>query len=585
MGALPFPRRRDHGVNRRTRAARPLTAAGETESLGAMRAAVRLGCAAAVLSVAATWDRSAAALPETGQRYELAARLDPERNEVHARGSIAWRNESRRSVQELYFHLYPNAFDHPRTVFMREGGASIRGGKLTRRGGIDLLRLSLRDATPVDLLPEADTALVANDATQMRVPLPRVVAPGETIELEVEFRVRLPSLLARMGEAGGFFMIAQWFPKLARLEPDGRWASFPYHGLGEFYADFADYDLTIEVPERFVIAAAGHRVEHRVLPSGVRRERYVLRHALDVAFAAAPALRRVSARAGRVQVDAYAPPGHAALALRQADVIRGALARLEPRLGDYPYDRLVLVLPPPRARGAAGMEYPGLLLGWTAGATTHIDPVARALHDFVTAHELAHQWFPLLVASDEVEHPVLDEGLAEWLAFDLVRARYGSGTPLSRILGAPLDPFELARIAFHRAGKTPSSLLPARAYRPPQLGPAVYLRPALVLESVARTWGSARLYDALGRYARAHRFAHPNLTDLWNAFDAAYHQGFSEQVLRPALQGAPLTTRIPARHDLLARRAAATGPANADSPPLLSRLLLWTQTALGVLGP
>jgi hypothetical protein len=417
---------------------------------------------------------------------------------------------------------------------------------------------------------------VKDDATQMRVPLPSALQPGALLELNVDFRVRLPSLLARMGRAGEFFMIAQWFPKLARLEHDGRWASFPYHGLGEFYADFADYDLSVEVPARYCVAAPGRRIA-RELAGGMRRERYRLHDALDVAWAAHPRLLRTGLDAGGVRIDVYAPPGHSALAQRQAQLVRRSLAELGARLGAYPYDRIVLLLPPPEGRGAFGMEYPGLVVGAVAAWLARVNPTAGVVHDLVTTHEIAHQWFPMVVASDEVTAPVLDEGLAQWLGLDLIRERHGPRSFWPRLLALPVDVFVPVRIAYHSARDTPSSLLPAYRYRATQLAPAVYLRPALALETIRQRWGEPRLWSALGRYARAHRFGHPTVDDLMRAFDASYWPGFSADVLRPLLEGRSIASRGHAPP----RRATPDGAL----PSLLARVLLWAQWLLCGVGP
>lgn len=537
-------------------------------------AAAAAGLVAATLAVA----RAQSAAPYD-HVYSLQARLDPEQRRIDARARIRFRNHSRRPVSELLFHLYPNAFAHSRTVFMRENGAAVRGGRLSRTGGIDVTRLALADGT--DLLAHADRALIADDATQMRVPLPRALPPGAAIELVTEFRVRLPSLLARMGASGEFFMAGQWFPKLARLEPDGDWASFPYHGLGEFYADFADYDVTIEVPARYALAAPGRRVEAAQLAAGFRRERYLLDRALDVAWCAYPTLRRTQVQARGVQIDVFAPPGQAVLALRQAELVRTGLSQLGARLGPYPYDRIVLVLPPREGRGAFGMEYPGLLVGAVAAWHARIDPTAGVLHDLVTAHELAHQWFPMLVATDEVSSPWLDEGLAEWLGLHLLRERHGPRSWRGRLLGLPLDVFLPVRAAYESARNPPSSLLPANRYRASELAPAVYLRPALALEGIRGRWGERRLWSALGRYTRQQRFAHPTSENLAAAFDASYWPGFSAQVLMPALAGERAAASILARGDDELRKR----PGVAAGAPLLSRVLLWAQAALGVLGP
>ena len=82
------------------------------------------------------------------------------------------------------------------------------------------------------------------------MPLPRDVQPGETIALDVVWDDKLPAVVERTGFDGSFHMIAQWFPKLAKIEADGTFAHFPFHHLGEFYADWRVIDgdqFTVEV--------------------------------------------------------------------------------------------------------------------------------------------------------------------------------------------------------------------------------------------------------------------------------------------------------------------------------------------------
>ena len=521
-------------------------------------------------------------------RYAITVRLQPEAQRAAVTERIRFRNTSRAPVDALLFHLYPNAFQDERTVFMHEGGTSLRGQKLERRGGITLTRLAL--AGGESLLAAAARVGPEGDATQLRVPLPRPVAPGEALELELEAELRLPSLVARMGQAGDFCMLAQFFPKLARLEPDGAFAGHPYHGLGEFYADFADHELTIEVPEDFVIAAPGVRLNAPPAPRGVRRERYALDGALDVAFAAAPDLIRVRIRAHGVTLEAFAPRGHARLARAQLARVAEGLATLSDALGRYPYSRLVVLVPPRRARGAEGMEYPGLFVTQRVSALT--EPLTLGVvHDVVTTHELAHQWFPIALGTDEVSFPWLDEGIAQWLGTHLLRERYGPRSLASRLTGLPLEPFALTAASFRLAKPPPSSLLPATSYRPSQLAPGVYLRPALALESIARAWGHSRLLQTLGDFARAQRFAHPRPEQLFAAFDAHYWSGFSTTVLRPLLEGTRPSASLPAGASLLhpasARDDGKDGevPSHGAAPTLLARALTWAHAALGLLGP
>lgn len=530
------------------------------------------------------------ARPQLLPHYAITVRLDPADQRAHLSEHIRFRNGSRAPLDALLFHLYPNAFAGEHTVFMREGGTTLRGQELERTGGLTLTRLAI--AGGESLLGAARALGPKGDATQLSVPLPRPLGPGEMIELELEGELRLPSVVARMGQAGDFCMLAQFYPKLAKLETDGTFAGHPYHGLGEFYADFADHELTIEVPEDFVVVAPGARLGAQAAPPGMRRERYALDGALDIAFAAAPDLVRVSTRAHGVALEAFAPRGHARLARSQLALVSEALGELTAPLGPYPYERLAVLLPPRAARGAEGMEYPGLIVSQHVWALT--EPLTLGVvHDVVTTHELAHQWFPIALGTDEVSYPWLDEGIAQWLGTHVLRERYGPRSSWARLTGLPLEPFFLQRASFRLATSPPSSLLPAPRYRPHQLAPSVYLRPALALESVARAWGRARLLRALGDFARTQRFAHPGPEQLFATLDRHYWPRFSLSVLRPLLDGARPTHRMPARSNLLdeAPDAADAPAAPADtvvdraSPNVLVRMLTLAQAALGLVGP
>jgi hypothetical protein len=528
-------------------------------------------------------------------QYTLFALLEPEAHRLQGHAVIDFVNTTTVPVRELVLHLYPNAFAHPETVFAQEGGLRLRNLPLKRKGSLRMV--SLTSAANVDLLARADRELVPRDQTQLRVPLPEPVPAGARLQVRARFEVLLPSLVARMGQGEDgdgqdFNMIAQWFPKLAKLMPDATWRSTPYHGAGEFDADFADYELTVHVPADYVVAAPGVRAAACKDPSpllsvgarflGLRSEHYTLVRALDIAWAAAPELQRVEHRrkGSAFTVEAYAPRGARALAERQAELAARALDELSALLGPYPHQRLVIVIPPPHGAGAAGMEYPGLIVGWTATPWATFFPAASA-HDVVTTHEVAHQWFPLIVASNEVANPVLDEGLAEWLGLHLLRDRYGHasewsvlGVQASQLLGLPLDAFDVTRASFETRYGVPSSWLPASKVELDDLAHAMYLRPAIALEALAKQHGRTRLLRMLRSYASQHRFAHVKPSDLENALDAEYGAGFANTFI-PALAGQD--------SELTARAPRPAQPDAARAVP--GRLIALAQLALSWIAP
>lgn len=473
--------------------------------------------------------------PTDGQAahtYRLRAHVDTGRHRVEGQLALRFCNTSRKPLDHLMWHLYANAFRDRDSIFFREGGGALWGEPLREPGHITITALE-RDG--VDLLPRFDTALHETDRTQARLSLERPLGPGQSLTLNLRFETQLPRMVARMGYADDFHMLAQWYPKVAKLEPDGRFDSFPYHGTGEFYGDYAGYDVTLDVPATFTAACGGADVgDPRPTADGRKRVRHQLAAAHDVACVVASDLQRHRAHAHGVEIDVLAPPGFAAAAQRQQQLVAFGLGFLQSHFGAYPYAALRVVIPPAHASPAAAMEYPGLI-------TTGGPPWTLALagtdlaHDVVTAHELTHQWFYGLLGSDEVSHPFLDEGLTEWVSWQLLQARHEAGRDGPAAPWSP-DTLLAARGAFATHGSRLSALHPAPHYRPSQLAIGIYLRPAMALRRIAMAHGRARVVAALSRYARANRYRHPTPDDLWAAFDDEFGHGFAAAELQPLLR-------------------------------------------------
>lgn len=467
--------------------------------------------------------------------YQIDAYLDAENHIVEGIERIDWYNDSHLPANRLYLHLYLNAFENERTVFMREKGDRLRKQMLRRPGRVEIISLRTSDGT--NLLSRARTDLVRNDRTQMVVPLSRPVPPFGNLSLEIKFRSTLPQIVARSGYDREFNMVAQWYPKLARRRKDGQWVSFPYHGLGEFYADFATYQLVINVPREYVVGATGKRLESHW--SGRRRvDTFVADQVHDVAWCAYPNFEQFTFSTAGPRVLLLAPRGYDFVVALHRTAVRAGIRHFSRLFGAYPYDTLTVIIPPRGAKGAEGMEYPTLFV--TSGPWFYL-PYTRVpfpSHEITTIHELAHQWFQGMIASNEVAAPLLDEGIAQWATGDLMRKMYGqsrSGLAFGKI---SIDVFELFRMAlFWDDHPAPSSMLAANEYTPDELVRSIYYRPALVLETARRTWGPQKFKRALGNYARAQRFRYPETGDLLDAFNRVYWRGFSRDFLTPALVG------------------------------------------------
>jgi hypothetical protein len=465
--------------------------------------------------------------------YTLTAKLDPVSHTVKGEGTIHWRNASSVPVRELWVHLYLNAFKNDRSVYLREPIGGFRGTAAVRDwGAIDVRAFRLRQAgaAAVDLWDKLDLHRSDDeDETDARIPLPREVAPGESIDLDVTWDDKLPNLLERTGYAGSFHFVGQWFPKIARLEPSGRWAHFPFHHLAEFYADFGTYDVTLDVPSSFTLGATGSLVDARIA-EGRRIERYVQTDIHDFAWTAYDHFDEKREIIDGVLVRVLFPKGYGGDAARELATMRFGIPHFRDLYGPYPYAVLTLVHPPKGAEEAGGMEYPTLI---TTGGAWYQPPVER-LVELVTMHEFGHQYFYGLIATDEVSWPFLDEGLNSYAEAEALGAWLGPGS-VGSLAGLTLSDAAVQGVLGNRPEHNEPVAQAAPLFRTGEdYALLVYERTAAILETLRRVYGDGPVNKALGRYARRFRFQHPSPDDLMACFEAEVGERAAE-TLRAAL--------------------------------------------------
>lgn len=452
----------------------------------------------------------AAQAPETAS-YRMEVALDPDAKTVTGTERITYRNPSDDTLDEVWLRLYLKAFSSPDTIWMQEGGGMHRGQAADpdNLGDITVHQLTLADGT--DLLAGATIT-----DTLMRVPLPQSLAPDGTLELDLRWTSKLPRVFARTGYGGRndtFFMVGQWYPKMAVYDR-GRWDTEPWHQNSEFFHDFGSYEVTITAPEQYILAGVGVPDGEAQIANGSRTQRYTATAVTDFAFAASPDFLIESVTTSDAEVVLYYLPEHEASVSEYLESATGSLRAFSDWYGPYPHPRLSIVDVPDNALGAGGMEYPTLVTGGTAGLPAGSGGVA-----LVTAHEVGHQWWPMQTATDEAREPWLDEGLTEYSgARYLAQADRGLGFGPLRISAASYD-----RASYSVASGEPSNL-PAWQYEGVSYGSAVYNKPAVGLWTLENVVGAERLRDAMADYLAAYRFKHPTADDFRSTLEASLDQ-------------------------------------------------------------
>ena len=504
--------------------------------------------------------------------YDIEATLEPGRRLVRGRETITYRNATRAVMRDLQFHLYPNAFSNTHSTYMRgipwsDDAARGRVDRLAReRSWGSMTVASVRLAGGADLTGQA-----AMEETVMRVPLPRPVAPGESVRVEVAWETVLPRTFHRMGRWGDHFDIMQWFPKLA-VYSDSGWKVYPFSRYSEFFADFGTWRVTLTAPRDYVVEATGVPDPARDSPDGTRTVTWRAADVHDFAW--------IADRNALVARDTYAAGPYAASPVEIVYVHQPYRRRMVPliletvkqglrfygdRVMPYPYPRIVVDDLPMGLGG--GMEYPML---FTTSMAWFLPRLYTAPQE-VTLHEFGHQYWYGIVATNEFAEPWLDEGinavvtrllmeredpprpgrtadglaayagtrlLGEGLQLDLGRVTLD----LDRLLGFRATPFRPvdggflgypvyataldlpgmgdggflgSKESYASVARNDAIETPAWGFRPGSYTDTVYSKTDVMLETLRRVLGGEVLEEALREYARRFRFTHPSSDDFF----------------------------------------------------------------------
>ncbi|NOU90429.1 M1 family peptidase [Paenibacillus sp. LMG 31460] len=449
--------------------------------------------------------------------YHMSVAYTPETRQLNGQQTLTWENPGTVPVQELYLHLYPNAFASKKTTFMRESGGKLREdeAKADSSGSMKLLSVKTVDGEDLSMrmaFVQPDDGN-KDDHTLLKIPLPKPVGAGEKVTIKTEFLVKLPAAFARMGYVDEFVMAGQWFPKVAAYERVGTrgrtepgWNLHQYHGNSEFYADFGMYDVKIQVPANYIVAATGFPVKPAVTDNGMKTYQFYADDVHDFAWSASPHFVYVeepysTAQIPGVKIKLYLDPNHQDLKDRYMYAAKKALSRYSQWYGSYPYSTLSIVVPPPGGNGVGGMEYPTLVTSWDAS-----DKKPDLELERVVVHEIGHQFFYGLVASNEFEEAWLDEGFTSYAEDKVMEAEYGVSPNLPVESSFITSPHTLQQNSWAYTGHD-------------QYAENVYTRGKLVLKAIEKQVGSKTMDRIMRTYFQRWEFKHPSTKDFQNVVE------------------------------------------------------------------
>jgi len=366
--------------------------------------------------------------------YKIDVTLNPETTIVKGDMDAFWVNSSTDIVPDIRLHLYMNAFRSSKTTFYTESGGSpgrresdpgwIEINSFTDKEGLDLTP-GMKFISPDDDNPD--------DQTVLQVFLPKPANPGDTVFVKINFETKLPSNIRRTGYNDDFFFVAQWFPKFGVYEPAGMryatvggWNCHQFHAHSEFYSNHSVYDVSITLPEEYVVGSGGLLISETEIGEGKKTLVYRAEDIVDFAWTAWPGYAVFKDSWEHVDITLLIPGDRTEQVERQFIAVKHALEYLTENVGPYPWPHLTFVDPPAKGSGAGGMEYTTLF----TSMSFYRMPEWIHIPEMVTIHEFGHAYFMGILASNEFEEPWLDEGINSFWEERIVDHYYGRNSGL-----------------------------------------------------------------------------------------------------------------------------------------------------------
>lgn len=481
--------------------------------------------------------------------YKINVRLNDKKHSLHANIEIEYINRSSDTLNEVWFHLWPNAYKDRNTALCKQmlenGDASMYFAKEEELGFIDSLQFTANDVSMIwsyDSLHK-DIALL-----QLNNPL----LPGNRVIIKTPFYVQLPSAaFSRLGHIGQAYAITQWYPKPAVYDQKG-WHPMPYLTQGEFYAEFGAFDVTITLPRNYVIGATGECQTSSELDwmNELSREpnnftdslqfppsskefktiRYQQNNIHDFAWFAD---KRFHVRKGSVtlpksgnEVTTWAlfTNSEPNLWVKAIQNINDAVYLYSSVVGDYPYSQCTAI--DGTIAAGTGMEYPMItIIG---------ESYTPFLFDVVIAHEVGHNWFYGILGSNERDHPWMDEGMNSFVEALYILRKYPPNEygnlnelealgPLADLVGT--NQFNYKQISHFEYQLLTSSFTnqaiekKAIDYSFLNYGIVTYKKTAIAFNYLQDYLGDSIFFTALQNYYQEYKFKHPYPIDVKSSFE------------------------------------------------------------------
>ena len=490
--------------------------------------------------------------------YVMDLRLDEASNKLYGDEAITYHNNSKDNLEYLWLQLDQNmrAPDSKTPLAQSKGASGFQTPEKFVTDNMGKPKAFGFNIESVKFEDGRDLSYTINK-TMMRINLPKALAPGEVFKFNIKWNYLINNSVEDGGRSGfeSFpdgnknYTIAQFFPRLAVYNNVEGWQNMQFWGRSEWALEFGDYDVKLTVPADHIVDATGELQNEKEVLTRTQRKRFEkarksyknpvfivtqkeaeeaekgrstktktwhfkANNVRDYAFASS---RKYIWDAMAVKINGkdvmavslYPKEGNPLWEEHSTRVVANTLEEYSKMTFDYPYSKAISV----HAKNQ-GMEYPMICFNYGRPNPdgTYSDRVKNGMIGVIT-HEVGHNFFPMIVNSDERQWTWMDEGLNSFVEI-LAELDYD---PTFNTGNLPKDIVRYMSLDQKRL--TP---IMAQGDYVKNFGPNAYTKPAAGLYMLRHTIMGPELFDyAFRTYSKRWMFKHPTPADFFRTMEDA----------------------------------------------------------------
>ncbi len=443
--------------------------------------------------------------------YTMDVKLNTTNHRMDGVQKLIYSNNSSDTLTKVYYHLYFNAFQPGSMMDVRSRNLPDPDRRVMDRIS-KLKEDEIGYQHILSLKQDGKDVSYKITGTVMEVTLAKPILPKTKTVFDLKFESQVPNQIRRSGRnnrEGISYSMTQWYPKMAEYDFQG-WHAYPYVAR-EFHSPWGDFDVKITIDPKFVIAGTGalqnpEQIGHGYEDAGVQVKRptgdltwhFKAKDVIDFAWAADPDYTHDIAKvpSGPELHFFYQKNEKTSETWKKMEEYAvNVFEYLNTHFGKYPFDRYSII-----QGGDGGMEYPMCTLILGEGTLAGVSGTM--------AHEVAHSWYQMTLASNEGLHAWMDEGFTDFASSEAMASTLNETTPPHQ--GSYASYFSLINSGLQEPANQHSDHFNTnRAY-----GTMAYSMGAIFLEQLKYLIGEDLFYKGMRRYYNTWKMKHPEPNDF-----------------------------------------------------------------------